>query len=118
GGGSEKGPPPGGPQGPAPGGPFNPRAPATPPPVAGGGTRGGEVLPGGGGKEKFLAGKGAGGKQVILAAENRQNVEEDLMPEQVEGVKIHYASRIEDVLAIALPVSKAEVRKDDQVREE
>ncbi len=81
-------------------------------------TLSGNVLPVGGIKEKFLAAKRAGVKNVILPAENRQNVEEDLMPEQVEGVDIHYASRIEDVLAIALPVSKAEVRKDDQVSEE
>jgi ATP-dependent Lon protease len=40
------------------------------------------------------------------------------MPEQVEGVAIHYASRIEDVLAIALPKSASEVIRDEQVREE
>jgi len=81
-------------------------------------TLSGNVLPVGGIKEKFLAAKRAGVKQVILPAENRQNVEEDLMPEQVEGVDIHYASRIEDVLAVALPHTKAEVRQDEAVREE
>jgi ATP-dependent Lon protease len=45
-------------------------------------------------------------------------VEEDLMPEQTAGVTIHYASRIEDVLAVALPASPAEEKKDEQVREE
>jgi ATP-dependent Lon protease len=34
-------------------------------------------------------------------------VEEDLTPELIEGVAIHYASRIEDVLAVALPLLKA-----------
>jgi ATP-dependent Lon protease len=81
-------------------------------------TLSGNVLPVGGIKEKFLAAKRAGVKQVILPAENRQNVEEDLMPEQIEGVTIHYASRIEDVLAVALPSSDAEERRDEVVREE
>ncbi len=81
-------------------------------------TLSGNVLPVGGIKEKFLAAKRAGVKDVILPAENRQNVEEDLMPEQIAGVNIHYASRIEDVLAVALPKSHAEEEKDEQVREE
>jgi len=81
-------------------------------------TLSGNVLPVGGIKEKFLAAKRAGVKDVILPAENRQNVEEDLMPEQIAGVNIHYASRIEDVLAVALPHTAAEKQKDDQVREE
>jgi ATP-dependent Lon protease len=81
-------------------------------------TLSGNVLPVGGIKEKFLAAKRAGVQQVILPAENRQNVEEDLMPEQTEGVTIHYASRIEDVLAVALPRSQAEEKHDEQVREE
>jgi len=33
-------------------------------------------------------------------------------------VDIHYASRIEDVLAVALPRSRAEEKRDEQVREE
>jgi len=33
-------------------------------------------------------------------------VEEDLTPELTAGVTIHYASRIEDVLAVALPLLK------------
>jgi ATP-dependent Lon protease len=81
-------------------------------------TLSGNVLPVGGIKEKFLAAKRAGVKQVILPAENRLNVEEDLMPEQIEGVKIHYASHIEDVLNVALPKSTEEEKKDDEVREE
>jgi ATP-dependent Lon protease len=34
-------------------------------------------------------------------------VDEDLTPELIEGVTIHYASHIEDVLAVALPLLKA-----------
>jgi ATP-dependent Lon protease len=81
-------------------------------------TLSGNVLPVGGIKEKFLAAKRAGVKTIILPAENRLNVEEDLMPEQTAGVDIHYASRIEDVLAVALPRSSAEERHDEEVREE
>jgi ATP-dependent Lon protease len=81
-------------------------------------TLSGNVLPVGGIKEKFLAAKRAGVRRVILPRDNRQNVEEDLMKDQIEGVDIHYASRIEDVLAIALPKSPVEVSKDEQLREE
>ncbi|HME57657.1 MAG TPA: endopeptidase La [Terracidiphilus sp.] len=70
-------------------------------------TLSGNVLPVGGIKEKFLAARRAGVDNIILPAENRQNVEEDLTPELLEGVTIHYASRIEDVLAVALPLLKA-----------
>ena len=80
-------------------------------------TLSGNVLPVGGIKEKFLAAKRAGVQDVILPAENRQNVEEDLTPDQIEGVRIHYASRIEDVLAVALPKSVSEEKKDEKVRE-
>ena len=70
-------------------------------------TLSGNVLPVGGIKEKFLAARRAGVQTIILPAENRQDVEEDLTPEMIEGVSIHYASRIEEVLAVALPLLKA-----------
>jgi ATP-dependent Lon protease len=70
-------------------------------------TLSGNVLPVGGIKEKFLAARRAGIQTIILPAENRQDVDEDLTPELTEGVTIHYASRIEDVLAVALPLLKA-----------
>ena len=35
-------------------------------------------------------------------------MEEDLTPEMMEGVTIHYARTIEDVLAVALPQFKAQ----------
>ena len=70
-------------------------------------TLSGNVLPVGGIKEKFLAARRAGVQTIILPADNRQDVEEDLTPELMEGVAVHYASRIEDVLAVALPLLKA-----------
>jgi ATP-dependent Lon protease len=75
-------------------------------------TLSGNVLPVGGIKEKFLAARRAGVETIILPSENRQNVEEDLTPDMMAGVKVHYASRIEDVLAVALPLMKA--RPDQQ----
>jgi ATP-dependent Lon protease len=70
-------------------------------------TLSGNVLPVGGIKEKFLAARRAGVETIILPAENRQDVEEDLTPEMVQGVTVHYASEIEDVLAVALPLLAA-----------
>jgi ATP-dependent Lon protease len=78
-------------------------------------TLSGNVLPVGGIKEKFLAARRAGVTTIILPADNRQDVEEDLTPELTEGVAIHYASRIEDVLAVALPLLKA--RPDTKLAE-
>ncbi|MGA9063694.1 MAG: endopeptidase La [Terracidiphilus sp.] len=70
-------------------------------------TLSGNVLPVGGIKEKFLAARRAGVEHIILPAENRQNVEEDLTPEMMKGVTVHYAIQIEDVLAEALPLLAA-----------
>ncbi len=81
-------------------------------------TLSGNVLPVGGIKEKFLAAKRAGVRDVILPHEVRTNVEEDLTPDQIAGVTIHYATRIEDVLAIALPHTRREVVRDEALREE
>jgi ATP-dependent Lon protease len=81
-------------------------------------TLSGNVLPIGGVKEKFLAAKRAGVKDIIFPAENRQNVEEDILPEQMEGVTVHYVASIEEVLEIALPHSPAEAREDEEAREQ
>src|SRR5215475_12150245 len=70
-------------------------------------TLSGNVLPVGGIKEKFLAARRAGVQNIILPAENRQNVEEDLTPQMMEGVTVHYANQIDDVLAVALPLMTA-----------
>ena len=38
---------------------------------------------------------------IILPEDNRQNVEEDLTPEQLQGLNMHYVKTIEELLAIA-----------------
>ena len=81
-------------------------------------TLSGNVLPIGGVKEKFLAAKRAGVTDILFPAENQQNVEEDVLPEQMEGVQVHYVASIEEVLDIALPQNPAEARKDAEAREQ
>jgi len=66
-------------------------------------TLSGNVLPVGGIKEKVLAAKRAGVTDVILPAENKMNVEEDLAPEQLEGLGVHYVKTIGEALRFSLP---------------
>jgi ATP-dependent Lon protease len=80
-------------------------------------TLSGNVLPIGGVKEKFLAAKRAGVKDIIFPAENRMNVDEDLTPEQIDGVAVHFVSTIEEVLAIALASTQQQERQDEETRE-
>ena len=81
-------------------------------------TLSGNVLPIGGVKEKALAAKRAGVTDIILPAENRQNVLEDLTPEQLQGLNMHYVKTIQELLEVALPATHAEAKKDAEVREE
>jgi len=66
-------------------------------------TLSGNVLPVGGIKEKVLAAKRAGVTDVILPAENRMNVEEDLTPEQLKNLTVHYVKTIDEALRVSLP---------------
>jgi ATP-dependent Lon protease len=80
-------------------------------------TLSGNVLPVGGIKEKVLAAKRAGVHDVILPAENKTNVEEDLTPEQLTGLTVHYVKTIDEVLDFALPSSPREELQDAEERE-
>jgi ATP-dependent Lon protease len=80
-------------------------------------TLSGNVLPVGGIKEKVLAAKRAGVRDVLLPAENKMNVDEDLTPEQLEHLAVHYVKTIDEVLEIALPSSPREEKQDAEERE-
>jgi ATP-dependent Lon protease len=62
----------------------------------------GQVLPIGGIKEKVLAAKRSGVREVILPLENEVNVKEDLKSEQIGDVKLHFVKTVEEVMEIAL----------------
>ncbi|HUK29644.1 MAG TPA: endopeptidase La [Candidatus Acidoferrum sp.] len=62
----------------------------------------GVVLPIGGVKEKILGARRAGINEVILPADNEPNVKEDLQPEMLEGITIHYVRTVDQALDIAL----------------
>ena len=61
----------------------------------------GKVLPVGGIKEKILAAKRAGLREIILCKENKKHVDE-IQPEYIDGVTFHYVDRMSEVLDIAL----------------
>ena len=65
-------------------------------------TLSGQVLPVGGIKEKVLAAKRAGVLEVILPADNEPNVHEDLNPEMLEGLTLHYVKTIQEVVELGL----------------
>jgi len=62
----------------------------------------GLVLPIGGVKEKVLAAKRSGVREVILPFENEVNVKEDLKSEQIGDIELHYVRTVEEVMEIAL----------------
>jgi len=65
-------------------------------------TLSGQVLPVGGIKEKVLAAKRAGVREVFLPADNEPNVSEDLTPEMLEGLELHYMKTIQELVDAAL----------------
>jgi ATP-dependent Lon protease len=62
----------------------------------------GVVLPVGGIKEKVLGAKRAGIREVILPSENEPNVQEDLKPEMLDGMEVHFVRTVDQALEIAL----------------
>lgn len=61
----------------------------------------GQVLPVGGIKEKILAAKRSGIREVILCADNQKDVDE-IQPSYLKGLQFHYVKRMEEVTRIAL----------------
>jgi ATP-dependent Lon protease len=69
----------------------------------------GQVLPIGGIKEKVLAAKRSGVREVILPFENEVNVKEDLKSEQIGDIKLHYVRTVEEVMELALEPKAGEL---------
>ncbi|MBR3895996.1 MAG: endopeptidase La [Bacteroidaceae bacterium] len=67
----------------------------------------GKVLPVGGIKEKILAAKRAGIKEIILCKENKKNIEE-IPALYLKGLTFHYVDNVKEVLDIALLDEKVE----------
>jgi ATP-dependent Lon protease len=71
-------------------------------------TLSGRVLPVGGIKEKVLAARRVGIREVILPKQNEKNVNEDLSEELKRDLTIHYVQTVDEVLLLALlPAAKA-----------
>jgi len=65
-------------------------------------TLSGRVLPVGGIKEKVLAARRAGLREVILPRQNEKNVKEDLTEELRRELTIHFVQSVDEVLLLAL----------------
>lgn len=61
----------------------------------------GKVLPVGGIKEKILAAKRSGIKEIILSKKNKRDIDE-IEKHYIRGLKFHFVDRVEEVLKIAL----------------
>src|SRR5437870_4109737 len=79
-------------------------------------TLSGRVLPIGGVKEKVLAARRVGIREVILPKQNAKNVNEDLTPELRQDLTVHLVSSIEEVLALALQPVSSDVRPGEGKR--
>ena len=61
----------------------------------------GKVLPVGGIKEKILAAKRAGIKEIILCKDNEKDIDE-IKQEYLQGLTFHYVTEMEEVLKLAV----------------
>ncbi|MDR1502705.1 MAG: endopeptidase La [Prevotella sp.] len=77
----------------------------------------GKVLPVGGIREKILAAKRAGIKDIILCKENKKDIDE-IKPLYLKGLTFHYVDDIKQVLDIALLKEKVKEPLDLTVKEE
>jgi ATP-dependent Lon protease len=76
----------------------------------------GKVLPVGGIKEKILAAKRAGIKDIILCKDNEKDIRE-ISEKYVNGVNFHYVDNVIDVLSIALTKEKVANPIDFTIKE-
>ncbi len=67
----------------------------------------GKVMPVGGIKEKILAAKRAGIKEIILCRKNSRDIDE-IDAHYIKGIEFHFVDRVDEVLDIALTKSKVD----------
>ena len=80
-------------------------------------TLSGRVLPVGGIKEKVLAARRVGIREVILPRQNEKNVNEDLTEELRRELTVHYVQSVDEVLLLALlPGSKPQTPRKTERR--
>jgi ATP-dependent Lon protease len=77
----------------------------------------GRVLAVGGIKEKILAAKRAGIKEIILSIDNKKDIE-DIKKEYIKDVKFHYVEKMIDVVKLALLKEKVDNPIDLTIKEE
>lgn len=70
----------------------------------------GRVLPVGGIKEKILAAKRAGIKEIILCEENRRDIDE-IKQDYLEGLTFHYVKYMDEVIKYAITDQKVKNAK-------
>ena len=73
-------------------------------------TLSGRVLPVGGIKEKVLAARRVGIREVILPRQNEKNVKEDLTDELRKDMTVHLVATIDEVFALALQPIASDLR--------
>jgi ATP-dependent Lon protease len=79
-------------------------------------TLSGRVLPVGGIKEKVLAARRVGIREVILPRQNEKNVKEDLGEDLRKDMTIHFVQTIDEVLLLALTPAPGTARDRKQDR--
>jgi ATP-dependent Lon protease len=80
-------------------------------------TLSGRVLPVGGIKEKVLAARRVGIREVIIPRQNEKNVNEDLTEELRRELTVHYVQAVDEVLLLALlPGSKPQAPRKTERR--
>ena len=80
-------------------------------------TLSGRVLPVGGIKEKVLAARRVGIREVILPRQNEKNINEDLTEELRRELTVHYVQSVDEVLLLALlpAVAAADTKAEPRI---
>lgn len=76
----------------------------------------GKVLPVGGIKEKILAAKRSGIKEIILCKDNEKDILE-IKEEYLKGLTFHYVTEMEEVIALAITDQKVKHHKTLTIKE-